>query len=77
MNLIGFSRNNEALLVLEPVMSDLDGLVQDCSNSIANTSQIAKFMGLTWGPHGACRPQMGPMLAPWTLLLGMGVTVLH
>ena len=33
-------------------------------------SQIAKFMGPTWGPPGSCRPQMGPMLAPWTLLLG-------
>ena len=27
-------------------------------------------MGLTWGPPGSCRPQMGPMLAPWTLLSG-------
>ena len=35
------------------------------------TSQIAKFMGPTRGPPGSCRPQMGPMLAPWTLLLGM------
>ena len=34
--------------------------------------QIAKFMGPTWGPHGSCRPQMGPMLAPWTLLSGTG-----
>ena len=25
-------------------------------------------MGPTWGPPGSCRPQMGPMLAPWTLL---------
>ena len=33
-----------------------------------NTSQITKFMGPTWGPPGSCRPQMGPMLAPWTLL---------
>ena len=31
----------------------------------------AKFMGPTWGPPGSCRPQMGPMLAPWTLLSGM------
>ena len=23
-------------------------------------SQIAKFMGPTWGPSGSCRPQMGP-----------------
>ena len=30
--------------------------------------QIAKFMGPTWGPPGSCRPQMGPMLAQWTLL---------
>ena len=34
-------------------------------------SQIAKFMGPTWGSPGTCRPQMGPMLAPWTLLSGM------
>ena len=25
-------------------------------------------MGPTWGPPGSCRSQMGPMLAPWTLL---------
>ena len=29
-------------------------------------------MGPTWGPPGSCRPQMGPMLAPWTLLSGFG-----
>ena len=33
-------------------------------------AQIAKFMGPTWGPSGTCRPQMGPILAPWTLLSG-------
>ena len=33
-------------------------------------TQIAKFMGPTWGPPGYCRPQMGPILAPWTLLSG-------
>ena len=33
--------------------------------------QIARFMGPTWGPPGSCRPQMGPMLAPWTLLSGL------
>ena len=33
--------------------------------------QIAKFMGQTWGPPGSCQPQMGPMLAPWTLLSGV------
>ena len=34
------------------------------------SAQIAKFMGPTWGPPGSCRPQTGPMLAPWTLHLG-------
>ena len=42
------------------------------------SSQMAKFMGPTWGTPGSCRPQMGPMLAPWTLLTGLlsrGLTV--
>ena len=33
-------------------------------------TQKAKFMGPTWGPHGSCRPGVGPMLAPWTLVSG-------
>ena len=35
-----------------------------------NASQITKFMGPTWSPPETCRSQMGPMLAPWTLLSG-------
>ena len=31
---------------------------------------IARFMGSTWGPSGADRTQVGPMLTPWTLLSG-------
>ena len=27
-------------------------------------------MRLSWGPPRSCRPQVGPMLAPWTLLSG-------
>ena len=42
-----------------------------CYKFVSRGSQIAKFMGPTWGPPGSCRPQMGPMLAPWTLLSGM------
>ena len=45
------------------------------TNIFANTlvanralAQIEKYMGPTWGPPGPCRPQMGPMLALWTLL---------
>ena len=34
------------------------------------TALIARFMGPTWGPSGADRTQVGPMLASWTLLSG-------
>ena len=29
---------------------------------------IARFMGPTWGSLGADRTQVGPLLAPWTLI---------
>ena len=35
------------------------------------TSLIARFVGPTWGPPGADRTQVVPMLAPWTLLSGL------
>ena len=39
-------------------------------------SHITKFMGPTWGPPGSCRPQLGPVLAPWILLSGLcGLTL--
>ena len=31
---------------------------------------IARFMEPTWGPSGADRTQVGPMMAQWTLLSG-------
>ena len=31
----------------------------------------SKVPGPTWGPSGADRTQVGPMLAPWTLLSGL------
>ena len=38
------------------------------------TSLIVDFlMGPTWGTPKSCRPQMGPMLAPWTLFLGIHI----
>ena len=40
----------------------------DWSITASTTSQIAMFMGPTWDPSGADRTQVGPMLAPWTLL---------
>ena len=41
------------------------------SNTRVITSLIARFMGPTWGPPGSCRPQVGPILAPWTLPSGI------
>ena len=32
--------------------------------------RIARFIGPTWGPPGDDRTQVGPVLAPWTLLSG-------
>ena len=31
----------------------------------------SKFMGPTWGPSGADRTQLGPILSPWTLPPGL------
>ena len=39
--------------------------------SNSKTSLIAKFMGPTWGPSGADRTQVGPMLVAWVLLSGI------
>ena len=52
---------------------DVHGLLQMTTfNAVEFVwSQIARFMGPTWGPPGSCRPQMDPTLVPWTLLSGM------
>ena len=41
------------------------------------TPLIARFVGPAWGPSGADRTQVGPMLAPWTLLSGTTYLVLR
>ena len=41
------------------------------SRGIHSLSLIARFMGPIWGPSGAGRTQVGPMLAPWTFLFGV------
>ena len=43
----------------------------NCTIVLKGVSLIAKFMGTTWGPSGTNRTQVGPMLAPWTLLSGL------
>ena len=41
-----------------------------CNDKFWYTTQIARSMGPKWGPSGADRTQVGPMLAPWNLLSG-------
>ena len=53
--------------------SNIDGICEYRSNIdgiMIDTALVARFMGPTWGPSGADRTQVGPMLAPWTLLSG-------
>ena len=52
--------------------------VATCPGEYSNSkritiSPIARFMGPTWGPSGADRTQVGPMLVPWTLLSGSSI----
>ena len=54
---------NESLCVNSPAANWYSG------GSHSDTL-IARFMGPIWGPSGADRTQVGPMLAPWTLLSG-------
>ena len=44
-----------------------------CSGSYiwALISLIARFLEPTWSPSGADRSQVGPMMAPWSLLSGL------
>ena len=45
------------------------------SNVYDMVTQIARFTWPTWGTPGSCRPQLGPMLGPWTLLSGHGTGI--
>ena len=49
----------------------LVSIIKKSDKTKMKQSQIPRFTGPTWGPPGSCRPQMGPMLAPWTLLSGI------
>ena len=51
----------------------IDGLMQESCNSsgLAMGVPDSKVHVANKGPTGSCRPQMGPMLAPCTLLSGV------
>ena len=50
-----------------PVVGAMQG---NCEKVYSDPPLIARFMGPTYGPSGADRTQVGPMLTPWTLLSG-------
>ena len=54
---------------LSSVVSMVSKLVEQISQKPPLT---ARSMGPTWDPSGADRTQVGPKLAPWTLLSGTG-----
>ena len=51
------------------------GTTKNISYAEAKATLITRFMGPTWRPSGADRTQVGPMLAPWTLLSGYFQTI--
>ena len=67
---------SSVLDVAPSVLSYVDYPGTPCHTSLA-PPLIARFMGPTWGPSGAGRTQMGPMLAPCTLLSGLFITATH
>ena len=55
----------------EMCTNNLLRLADSCTcQGTGSSALLARFIGLTWGPSGADRTQVGPMLAPWTLLSG-------
>ena len=62
------------MVLVLPSVAVMDQSISNISLMIANQanqSLIARFMGPAWDPPGDDRTQVGPMLAPWTLLSGM------
>ena len=56
-------------------MVPLKKIQSNCLHCWCQPGQISRFMGPIWDPPGSCGPQVGPMLAPWTLLSGWSVLV--
>ena len=73
-NICIWSMKHEELTSLSRDISGIDfaATVWSGYNAVNSftTPLITRFMGPAWGPSGADRTQVGPMLAPWTLLFG-------
>ena len=64
--------NNREVGDLRCYRDHYDVIVMECWLQTVDMiiTLIARFMGPTWDPSGTDRAQMGPVLAPWTLLSG-------
>ena len=76
-----FTKNWVVMMVTLPSLVSLEVIIMTTYSAVSDhlaswllifsaDTQIARFMGPTWGPSGAGRTQVGPMLATWTLLSG-------
>ena len=66
----------KGLLILAVYVASLTG--GDGKGAIIlqpSTALIASFMGPMWGPPGADKTQVGPMLATWTLLYWLVISL--
>ena len=72
---LSFSRMERIFLILWHILCSELGYISAAPmrsrHFVSESSLMARLMGPTWGPSGADRTQVGPMLAPWTLLSGM------
>ena len=56
-------------LCVQPIMAKVKK--GSATHTVRINPQVAKFTRPASAPPGSYRPQMGPMLAPWTLLSGV------
>ena len=67
---IKFCSWHDIRVLLTCAKIDNDLIAWKWINKSHSITLITRFMGPIWGPSGADRTQVGPMLAPWTLLSG-------
>ena len=60
-----------------PVLSIICDVICVTRLQWVNYTLIPRFMGPTWGPSGDNRTQVGPKLAPWSLISGYVCSPLH
>ena len=75
---ISILRHTDYHFKLEKLPNDIEDSLQDLLTWInGNSTNLPanKVHGTNMGPSGADRTQVGPMLAPWTLLSGQTVVL--